>query len=165
MRWSGSGRARARRTAASGGARVCLAPLAARGRRTTKPKWSWPVQRRGELKRRCGRRRGDAWCRRRHSRRYGRRTEQNRKLRVLGRKTGTSGLQTRNLRVLGKTDSLLERPKLKFSYNNLKFGQNKSCRGREDLQLCFWAKVELRLGSRRKTWANTAKMMNTMQLA
>ena len=79
---------------------------------------------------------------------------QNRNLRVLGRKTGTSGLQTRNLRVLGKTDSLLERPKLKFSYNNLKFGQNKSCRGREDLQLCFWAKVDLKLGSERK-WGRT----------
>jgi len=68
---------------------------------------------------------------------------QNRNLRVLGRKTGTSGLQTRNLRVLGKTDSLLERPKLKFSYNNLKFGQNKSCRGRKDLQHWYWIKVVL----------------------
>jgi len=67
-------------------------------------------------------------------------------------KTGTSGfwgakpelpLQTRNLRVLGKTESLLERPKLKFSYNNLKFGQNKSCRGRKDLQHWYWIKVVL----------------------
>ena len=60
--------------AVSGGARVCLAPLAARGRRTTKPKQSWPVQRRRELKRRCGHRRGDAWRRRWHSRQYGRRS-------------------------------------------------------------------------------------------
>ena len=44
--------------------------------------------------------------------------------------------------------------KLKFSYRNMKFSQNRSCRGREDLQLLFWANVDLRLGLRRK---NTVK--------
>ena len=53
--------------------------------------------------------------------------------------------------------------KPKFWYRNLKFGQNKSCRGKEDLQLSFWAKVDLRLGSRRKTQSNTAKTKVTMQ--
>ena len=52
-----------------------------------------------------------------------------------------------------------DRPKLKLWYRNLKFGQNKSCRGREDLQLLFWAKVDLRLWSGRKTRSNTAKLM------
>jgi hypothetical protein len=75
-------------------------------------------------------------------------TEQNRNFRFF--QPGTSGLPTRNFRVLGKTDSILERPKLKFSHNNLKFGQNKSCRGREDLQLLFWVKVDLELGLGRK---------------
>ena len=47
--------------------------------------------------------------------------------------------------------------KLKFSYRNMKFGQNKSCREKEDLQLSFWAKIDLELGSRTKTRSNTAK--------
>ena len=47
--------------------------------------------------------------------------------------------------------------KLQISYNNLKFGQNKSCREKEDLQLSFWAEVDLELGSRTKTSSNTAK--------
>ena len=36
-----------------------------------------------------------------------------------------------------------DRSKLKTSHWNLKFGQNKSCRGWKDLQDCFWAKVDL----------------------
>ena len=40
--------------------------------------------------------------------------------------------------------------KLQISYRNLKFGQNRSCRGRENLQLLFWAKVDLELGLGRK---------------
>jgi len=54
--------------------------------------------------------------------------------------------------------------KLKISYRNLKFGQNKSCRGRKDLQLLFWTKVDLRPRSERKTWSNSANLMFTMQL-
>jgi len=38
----------------------------------------------------------------------------------------------------------------------LKFGQNKSCREKEDLQLSFWAEVDLELRSRTKTRLNTA---------
>jgi len=77
-------------------------------------------------------------------------------------KTGTSGFQNQNLRAKpelpvsktgtsgfwGKTDSILERPKLKFLHNNLKFGQNKSCRGRKDLQHWYWIKVVLINGFR-----------------
>jgi hypothetical protein len=37
---------------------------------------------------------------------------------------------------------------LEFLHCNLNFGQNKSCRGKEELQLSFWAKVDLRLESR-----------------
>ena len=39
----------------------------------------------------------------------------------------------------------------------MKFGQNKSCRGKEDLQLSFWAEVDLDLKSRTKTESKTAK--------
>ena len=46
----------------------------------------------------------------------------------------------------------------------MKFGQNKSCRGREDLQLLFWAKVNSRLGLGRKTRTNTARTMLTIRL-
>jgi len=52
-----------------------------------------------------------------------------------------------------------DRPKLQILHWNMKFGQNKSCRGRKNLQLCFWAKVELKLGSETKTRSNTAKPM------
>ena len=45
----------------------------------------------------------------------------------------------------------------------MKFGQNKSCRGKDDLQLSFWAKVDLRLELGRKTRSNVAKSMFTMQ--
>ena len=48
-------------------------------------------------------------------------------------------------------DSIFDQLKLQISYRNLKFGQNRSCRGKDDLQLSFWAKADLRLGSRRKT--------------
>ena len=74
-------------------------------------------------------------------------TEQNRNFRFTNpelpvSKPGTSGFKNPELSVSkpetsgfwGKTDSILERPKLKFLHNNLKFGQNKSCRGRKDLQ-------------------------------
>jgi len=40
----------------------------------------------------------------------------------------------------------------------LKFDQNRSCREREDLQLWFWAKLDLRLGSGRKTGLNSTKV-------
>jgi len=68
-------------------------------------------------------------------------TEQNRNFRFPNpelpvSEPGTSGFW-------GKTDSILERPKLKFSHSNLKFGQNKSCRGRKDLQHWYWIKVVL----------------------
>ena len=53
--------------------------------------------------------------------------------------------------------------KLKIPYRNLKFGQNKSCRGQEDLQLWLWAKVDSELGLRRKTCSNSAKLRVTMQ--
>ena len=49
--------------------------------------------------------------------------------------------------------------KLKFSYGNMKFGQNKSYRKKEDLQLSFWAEVDLELGLRTKTRSNIAKTM------
>ena len=52
-------------------------------------------------------------------------------------------------------------PKLQILHWNMKFGQNRSCRGRQDLQLCFWAKVDLKLGSQRKTRSNTAKQCFT----
>ena len=58
---------------------------------------------------------------------------------------------------------VFDRPKLKFSYGNMKFGQNRSCRGKEDLQLLFWEKVDLRLGLGRKTRSNSAKSKYTMQ--
>ena len=45
----------------------------------------------------------------------------------------------------------------------MKFGQNKSCRGKKDLQLSFGAKVDLELGLGRKTRANVAKSMFTMR--
>ena len=32
----------------------------------------------------------------------------------------------------------------------MKFDQNKSCRGKEDLELSFWAKVDLELGLGKK---------------
>ena len=68
-------------------------------------------------------------------------TEQNRNFRfpnmeLLVSKPGTPGFW-------GKTDSILERPKLKFLHSNLKFGQNKSCRGKKDLQHWYWIKVVL----------------------
>ena len=44
--------------------------------------------------------------------------------------------------------------KLKLLHGNMKFGQNRSCRGREDLQLLFWAKVDLELELGRKTRLN-----------
>ena len=47
--------------------------------------------------------------------------------------------------------------KLQISYRNLAFGQTKSCRAKEELQLSFWAKVDSKLGSRRKTRSNIAK--------
>ena len=53
--------------------------------------------------------------------------------------------------------------KLQISYRNLEFDQNRSYRGREDLQLLFWAKIDLKLGSRRKTQSNTAKTKVTMR--
>ena len=39
---------------------------------------------------------------------------------------------------------------LKILHGNMKFDQNKSCRGKEDLELSFWAKVDLELGLGRK---------------
>ena len=54
---------------------------------------------------------------------------------------------------------MFDQLKLKISYGNLKFGQNIRVRGKEDLQLLFWVKVDLRLGSKRKTKANVAKSM------
>ena len=54
-------------------------------------------------------------------------------------------------------------PKLKFSYKNLKFGQNKSCRGRKDLQLCFWAKIDSKPGLRTKTRSNAANSKVTLE--
>ena len=50
-----------------------------------------------------------------------------------------------------------DRPILEISHWHSKFGQNKSCRGQDELQLLFWAKVGLKLGSLRKTRSNTAK--------
>ena len=54
--------------------------------------------------------------------------------------------------------------KLQISYGNMKFGQNKSCRGKEDLQLSFWAKVDLEPGSMIKTRSKTAKQCLTRGL-
>ena len=51
--------------------------------------------------------------------------------------------------------------KLQISYGNMKFGQNKSCRGKDDLQLLFWAKVDLELESMIKMRLKTAKKMFT----
>ena len=78
----------------------------------------------------------------------------------------SSIVTNRESTVILLTDFLLnfDHSKLKFSYRNMKFGQNKSCRGRKDLQLLFWAKVDLRLGSWRKTRTNTAKTMFTIRL-
>ena len=56
-----------------------------------------------------------------------------------------------------------DRLKLKISYRNLKFGQNKSCRGRKDLQLRYWAKLDLRLELERKMRSNLAKVEYTME--
>src|SRR6185369_14922808 len=55
------------------------------------------------------------------------------------------------------SNSIFDQIKLQISYNNLKFGQNKSCRGLKDLQLSFWAEVDLELRSRTKTESKTAK--------
>ena len=46
---------------------------------------------------------------------------------------------------------VFDTPKFKNSYGNLKFGQKISCREREDLQLWFWAKIDLELRLGRKT--------------
>ena len=43
-----------------------------------------------------------------------------------------------------------DHPELKILHGNMKFDQNKSCRGKEDLELSFWAKVDLELGLGRK---------------
>jgi len=51
-----------------------------------------------------------------------------------------------------------DHPELKFSYKNLKFGQNRSYRGREDLQLLFWAKVDMELELGRKTCSNSCEV-------
>ena len=51
--------------------------------------------------------------------------------------------------------------KLQISYRNLEFDQNKSCRVKGELQLSFWAEVDLELGSRRKTRSNIAKLKVT----
>ena len=64
---------------------------------------------------------------------------------------------------LNEFDLIFDQIKLQISYSNLKFGQNKSCRGKEDLQLSFWAKADLGLGLRRKTRSNVAKSKVTMR--
>ena len=56
-----------------------------------------------------------------------------------------------------------DHPELKILHGNMKFDQNKSCRGKEDLELSFWAKVDLELGLGRKTRVNVAKSMFTMR--
>ena len=58
-------------------------------------------------------------------------------------------------------DSIFDQLKLQISYGNMKFGQNKSCRGKEDLQVLFWAKVDLELESMIKMRLKTAKKMFT----
>jgi len=39
-----------------------------------------------------------------------------------------------------------DRPKLEIPYWHSNFDQNRSCRGKDALQLCFWAKIDLELG-------------------
>ena len=56
-----------------------------------------------------------------------------------------------------RTESIFERPELNFPHRNLKFGQYRSCRGRYDLQLWYWTKVDLDLGLGRKVWSKLAK--------
>ena len=68
-----------------------------------------------------------------------------------------SGAQGNTVTHLTIFDSIFDQLKLKIPYGNMKFGQNKSCRGKEDLQLLFWAKVDLELGSMTKTRSKTAK--------
>jgi hypothetical protein len=45
----------------------------------------------------------------------------------------------------------------------LRFGQNRICRGQDNLQLWFWVEVDSELGLRRKTYSNSAKLRVTMQ--
>ena len=56
-----------------------------------------------------------------------------------------------------------DHPKLQISYGNMKFDQNRSCRGQNDLQLCFWAQVDLKIGLETKTRSNRAKSTFTAQ--
>jgi len=53
--------------------------------------------------------------------------------------------------------------KLKIPYRNLKFGQNKSCRGQKGLQLCFWAKIDSKPELRTKTRSNAANSKVTLE--
>ena len=71
--------------------------------------------------------------------------------------------QGRNSTRLNDFDSIFDQLKLQISYNNLKFGQNRNCRGKEDLQLSFWAKVDSKLEILRKTGSNLAKSKVTMR--
>jgi hypothetical protein len=63
----------------------------------------------------------------------------------------------------GKTYLVFYRPKLNFPHINLKFGQNRKCRGRKDLQLWYWTKLDRSARFGRKSRARSQFGINCTQ--